>query len=119
MHNSGLKAIRVSSLKDIKDLNKGTDGAIIESNTGNKKKIELIKKLEELQIKILNIKNANDYIKKIESQLNLRKEKRKKSKEKKKSSKPKKEKKLTDKLSPEDKKKGEKKEMEKVLTKKK
>lgn len=120
-HSSGLKEVNVSALKDIEKINKDLEGAVISSRVGNKKKAELVKKLTESSIKILNIKDAKKLLKDIEEGLSKRKQKRKKlteKKQKKKAEKTKKEDKLSDKLSEEDKKKEEKKEKDKVLTKK-
>jgi large subunit ribosomal protein L32e len=120
LHRSGLKPVLVNSLKDIKRIKKETEGAIIGSSIGLKKKCEIIKKLRELQIEILNIKDAEEYLKKADEKLSSRKERRKKLKEgkEKKKEKPKKEEKLTEKLTEEEKKEAEKKEKDKILTKK-
>lgn len=126
LHKSGLKIKLVNSLKDIKDIDKNREGVIIAKNVGLKKKIELIKKIIENKITILNIKNPNEYLKKIEDALKRRKEekekkkqiKEKKRKEKEKKVKEKKEKKgeLAEKIEEEEKEK-EKKEKDKLLTK--
>lgn len=121
LHKSGLKEVIVTSLKDIEDVSKKTNGAIISAKLGAKKKYKIVKKLVDKQITILNIKDVAEYLKSVESKLNERKEKRKKlkaKKEKKKTVKTKKKEKLTDKLTEEEKKKEEKKEKDKILTKK-
>lgn len=121
LHRSGLKPVLVSSLKGINKIKKETEGVIIGSSVGLKKRYELVKKLNELKIKILNIKNIGEYLKKVEDELKARKDKKKtlkEKKEKKKEEKPKKEEKLSEKIEEEEKKKEEKKEKDKVLTKK-
>jgi len=121
LHRSGLKPILVDSLKDISRIKKENDGAVIGSAVGLKKRYEIVKKLKEKEIKILNIKDVEKYLKKIEDGLNLRKDRKKKlkeKKEKKKGEKEKKEEKLTEKVTGEEKKIEEKKKKDKILTKK-
>jgi len=119
-HRSGLKPILVVSLKDAVKIKKESEGAVIGSSVGLKKRYKLVKRLKEMQIKILNIKDVDAYLKKVEDGLKVRKEKKKskKEKEKKKEEKPKKEEKLSEKLTEEEKKKKEKKDKGKILTKK-
>ena len=120
LHRSGLKPVLVASLNNIK-IKKESEGAVIGNSVGLKKRYEIVKKLEEMQIKILNIKDVKVYLKKIEDMLNVRKEEKKKlkeKKEKKKQEKSKKGEKLSDKLTEEEKKKEEKKKKDKLLTKK-
>lgn len=69
----GKKVIIVHNLKD---LQKDTD-IIISKKVGIKKKIEIIKKAQELGINIINIKNTNTFLKKIEESIKKRKEKSK------------------------------------------
>ena len=117
LDRSGLKLILVKSLKDITKIEK--EGAVIGSYVGLRKRQELLKKLKDMGVKVLNIKDVDAYLKKIEDDLNARKEKKKKLTEKReKKEKPKKEKKLTEKVTEEEKKKEEKKEKDKILTKK-
>ena len=84
-----------------------------------KKRLEILKKAKELQIRVLNL-NADEQIKKIENKLNLRKKTevkaaREPSKEKKDA---KKEPEKTTALTDEQRKEAEKKEKDKILTKK-
>ncbi len=126
LHKSGLKIKHVNSLKDVSNINKDKEGIVIAGGVGIKKKKDLIKKIIETDIKILNIKNPNEYLKKVEEILKRRKEekgKRKQVKEKKVKEKGKKteeikEKKeeLAEKIEKEEKEK-EKKEKDKLLTK--
>ena len=122
LHRNGLKPVLINSLKDIDKINKENEGAVIGRGVGLKKRYSIVKKLKELQIAVLNIKDVEKYLKKIEDGLNVRKEKKKKLKEKKekkkKEEKPKKEEKLAEKLTEEEKKEKGKKEKDKILTKK-
>lgn len=116
LDKSGLKPIKVSSIKDILKINKETEGAIISKNLGQRKKIVVINKLKESGIKVLNI-DIEKYLKKVEESLQ---EKKKKTevKEKKKKAEAKEEKKLAEKIqTEEEKKQAEKKEKDKLLTK--
>jgi len=98
---------------------------IISSSLGDRKKITILKKVEERGFNILNIKDPGAYTKKVEDRINLRKkikkEKEEKAKETKKGGKEiKKEEggqKLTEKISEEQKKDVDKKEKDKLLTK--
>ncbi len=120
LHRTGLKQAIVNSVEDIIKIKKETEGAVISKRIGSRKKYEVVKKLKEVGIEILNIKDIEGYLKKIEEGLSKRKEKQKKLKEKKekKKEKPKKDEKLAEKLTEEDKKKKEKEEKDKILTKK-
>lgn len=127
LHKSGLKIILVHSFNDIKDIDKDKEGMMIAKGVGLKKKVELIKKMIEANLTILNIKKPDEYLKKVEDALKIKKEekekkkqiKEKKVKEKEKKSKEKEEKKgekkeeLTEKIEKEE----EKKEKDKLLTK--
>jgi large subunit ribosomal protein L32e len=121
----GMKKVFVNNLKQLKNIDKKTEGIIISSKLGAKKRIEIIKQAEKDNIKILNIKDTKDFVKKIEEkriQEKERKAEKKKEKDKKKKEKPKKEKKLEKEvekeMDEEEKKKEQKKEKDKVLTKK-
>lgn len=122
LDRSGLKALYVGCSKDLAKLNRETEGAVILKSVGMKKRYEIVIKSKELAVKILNMKDIEGFIQKVESSLKVRKEKKKKASDekakKKEDKKPKKEEKLTDKISAEDKKKEEKFEKDKILTKK-
>ncbi len=55
LHPSGFEDILVHNVKELEALNPETQGARIASTVGKKKKIEIVKKAIELNIKILNI----------------------------------------------------------------
>jgi large subunit ribosomal protein L32e len=54
LHPSGLKEILVSNLKDLEKVDPKTQAIRIAHTVGEKKRKEIIKKAEELKIKILN-----------------------------------------------------------------
>ena len=121
LDKSGLNPVLINSFNDINKIKKEKEGAVIGKSVGLKKRYGIVKKLKELQIAVLNIKDVEKYLKKVEDGLNARKEKKKKlkeKKEKKKEEKPKKEEKLAEKLTEEEKKGKDKKEKDKILTKK-
>jgi len=117
LHKSGLEIKVIKSEKDLEGLDPKKYCLVISSNLGNKKKITLLKKIKDIRFKILNIKNPDNYIKKIEDQINAKtkakKEEKKTSKEKAK----KKEEKLSDKVSDEETKEIEKKKKDQMLSK--
>jgi len=123
---SGLKQIYVNSINDLENVDAKEEGIILSTRIGLRKKIEIIKKATEKKIKILNIKNTEEFLKKVEEQRKKDKEKReektkekeKKKKEKEKKVAEKKKEKLSEKLTEEEKKEKEKKEQDKLLTQK-
>jgi len=54
LHPSGLKEILVSNLKDLEKVDPKTQAIRIAHTVGEKKRKEIIKKAEEMKIKILN-----------------------------------------------------------------
>ena len=119
LHKSGLQEYIVKSVGDLEKLDAEKNGLIISSSLGKKKKIAILKKTKELGFNILNINKPDEYIKKVEDEMQLRKKlKKEKKKEVKGVKTKKKEEKLADKVSEEDKKEIEKKKKDKLLTKK-
>lgn len=122
MHKSGLMPCVIRSFSDLKNIDAKKICLIISSSLGNKKRIAILKKAKELGLNILNIKNPDEFVKKVEDDILLRKKIKKE--ENKKGRESKKEEKLADKVVKEpkkdleDKKEIEKKEKDKVLTKK-
>lgn len=100
-------------VKTLSELQNAKGTIIISNKVGTKKKIELLKQALEKKITISNIKNIEEYLKKIEEERKKKKEK-KQQKEKKKEKKEIITKKKTEKKSEEE----EKKELDKLLTKK-
>ncbi len=144
LHKSGLKQIIIKSINDIENIKDNKEvGVVLSSSIGKKKKIQILNKCKDLKIEVLNIKDVDKFIKKIEAEIKKRKESKakkkkekdtkKKDREKKAKEKEEKEKKeektdakkeseedLADKIEKEEeKKKKEKQEKDKILTKKK
>jgi len=119
LHKSGMKCNIVRSMKDFEGLDNGKNCLIISSSLGKRKKILILKQAKDLGFKILNFKNPDDFIKNVENQIKLKKEKKAKEKEKLKETKQVKEKgeKLAEKVKKDDTKDEVKKEKDKLLTK--
>lgn len=124
LNKDGLKGVLVKSLKDLDKIKQDFEAAIISKKIGAKKKIEIIKQAKNKSIKIINIKDGDAYIKKIEEKIKKRKEIKKKIEEKKEKKKVAKKEDLAEKIQKEEtktdkeKKEETKKEMDKALTKK-
>jgi len=73
MHKSGLQQSIIKSIKDLESLDSKKNCLIISSSLGNKKKIIILKRAKESGFNILNIKNVEEYIKKAEDEISLRK----------------------------------------------
>ncbi|MBD3304689.1 50S ribosomal protein L32e [Candidatus Woesearchaeota archaeon] len=123
LHSSGLLPVVVCNIADMAALDKSKQAAIVSARVGTKKKVGLVNKAKELGINIINVKDADAFLKKVEGQLKKKKEKKEKSTKDKAAKKKEKEKKAEEKAkkeaaeSPEDAKKKGTKELEKVLTK--
>lgn len=122
LHSSGLLPIVICNINELSALDKTKQAAIISATIGAKKKVTLVSKAKELSIKVINVKDIDAYLKKIEDQLKQKKEKKQKTVKDKEVKKKEKEKKAEEKAkkaaeSPEDAKKKGTKELEKVLTK--
>lgn len=87
-----LMPIIVSSVKDLKKI-KGDQGVIISKTVGNKKKKQLLQEIKKLNLNVLNIKDIDKTIEKIDAKIKTKKEKKKKIIEKKKEKEKEKEKK--------------------------
>ncbi|MCB9358580.1 hypothetical protein H6503_01490 [Candidatus Woesearchaeota archaeon] len=119
-----IQPLVVKNLTDIAALKAGTE-IVVSSSLGQKKRLELIKKAEELKLKIINIKS--DYAQKVAESMKQKKdakaEKKKKKEQKQKEAKEKKPKKddkesSVEDITEEEKKAEEKKEKDKLLTRK-
>jgi large subunit ribosomal protein L32e len=117
IHKSGLQQCIIRTMRDIEKLDAKKNCLVISSSLGDKKKIVILKKAKDLGFNISNVNNPDDYIKKVEDKIRLRKEKEK-DKVKKDVKTKKKDEKLADKVNEEEKKEIEKKEKDKILTKK-
>lgn len=96
LHPSGLITIIVSNVNDVNAVNPKTNGAYISGNVGKRKKIEIIKKCQELKIRVLNFK-ADEYMNRVNAEIAARKDEKKKKAEEKEKKKKEKEKKASDK----------------------
>jgi len=121
LDRSGLKPVIVKNVSDLVSLDKQKEGAVVSSNVGKKKRIEIAKKGMELGITFLNF-NPKKFLEKIEQEKRAKEEEKAKEKEKEKKkveAKEKKEEETEKKKEDEEKKKEElEKEKEKVLIKK-
>ena len=129
MHSSGLMPVLVLNLEQLALIDTKKEGAIIASVIGLRKKILIINKCKELKIKILNLKNADEYIKnKVAKKEETKKAKKEKESRKKETIK-KAEEKLPEKkqaetensgeeITPAEEEKEKKKELDRLLTKK-
>ena len=122
LHPTGLKPIWVATKNQLQDINKEEQGIIIKKTVGKKKKIELIKIANEKGIVILNVKNAETFVKTVEENLAKKKQEKqnkileKSKKQKEAVKKPtKKETPAKEEKSEEEKKEQEKKEKDKIL----
>lgn len=115
----GFKGTIVHSLDDLKKLTE--KAACLGATVGTKKKIAILEEAKKLGIRILNIKNADNYIKEVKDKLKLNKETAKKKKEGKKKPEPKKEEKKPEEkhdhkdLTHDEKKKAENEEKKKII----
>lgn len=77
LSSEGLKVVMVANVNDLNKINPKIEGALIAS-VGAKKKIQIIEQAKKLSIKILNLKNPDQFVKQTLSELQARKEDRKK-----------------------------------------
>lgn len=82
LHPSGFEKILVSNLSDLKDIKKNQ--GIIIRNIGKKKKIKIIEYALKNKIKVLNLREPEEFLKKIKKEIEAKKEKKKIKKEEKK-----------------------------------
>lgn len=85
----GFKGIIIHSIADLKKLTE--KAAYLGATVGTKKKIAILEEAKKLGVRILNIKNAETYIKEVKDKLKSHKEAAKKKREGKKKAEPKKE----------------------------
>lgn len=108
----GLKEVHVYNLEDLKNVGKG-EGIIIGRTVGLRKKLNLLKKIKEKKdLKLLNVKDIEKFIKETEEKFLAKKKESKKREEEKKKSKEEAIKKAEEKKKKEEKKTEEEKEKE-------
>jgi len=81
LHKSGLKPVSISNLSQLEKLDKTNQIATLSSRLGKKKKLAILKRAIELDIKFTNIKDLKKEIAAIEKEMKERKEKKAKKKE--------------------------------------
>lgn len=86
LSRQGLNMVRVSKVKDVERMDPKSDIAVI-ARLGKRKKVDVIKKLLEKKIAMLNMLKPEEFIKKVEEELAKRKEELKAKQAKKKKSK--------------------------------
>lgn len=74
LHPSGLQPISIQTKKQLYNLDPKTQGIILSKSTGNKKRIELIRLALEKNTSILNFKNPQEYLEKLEAEFKAKKE---------------------------------------------
>lgn len=87
LHPSGFKQILVRNLDDLKKIDAKSEAALIAKTVGLRKKIKLLKKIKELKIKVLNVKDIDTFLKTAEEKFKTKKEEAKEKIEKKKKAK--------------------------------
>ena len=83
----GQTFVKINRIRELEGLDAKTHMVVISSAVGLKNKVEIVKKAKELGLKILNVRDAEQFLKKVEAKLKekkLHKEKLSKEKEKKK-----------------------------------
>ncbi|RME55503.1 50S ribosomal protein L32e [Candidatus Woesearchaeota archaeon] len=86
LHPTGLREVKVLNVSELDSLDKTKDGVLI-GRVGKRKRVEILKKAIELKLPILNIKDVQSYITKVEEELKKKKSLAKSREEKKKKSK--------------------------------
>lgn len=123
LHKSGLLPVVICNIAELSALDKSRQAALVSARVGTKKKVALVKKAKDMGIRVLNFRDADAFLAKVEEQLKKKKAEKEKSAKDKAAKKKEKEKKAEEKAkkeaaeSPDDAKKKETKELEKVLTK--
>ena len=83
---SGLKPVWITNLNELKKVEKNVE-IIVSKSLGLKKKIEILKEIQKLGLKVLNIKNVEQFLKTAEESLKHRKSKKREKIKKKKTKK--------------------------------
>tara|TARA_Y100000310_G_scaffold159627_1_gene159232 strand:- start:7212 stop:7838 length:627 start_codon:yes stop_codon:yes gene_type:complete len=86
LNRDGLKEILVHNLKDLNKV-KENNIIVLASNVGLKKRLDILNKIKELNLKVSNIKDIDQFLKKIDELLKKKKETTKEREKKKQESK--------------------------------
>jgi len=97
LHKSGIELIYISNIKDINKIKNENQAAVLSSNLGNKSKLSILEICLKNKIRVFNIKNPEEYIKKVKESLEKKKADKKKRETKKKEAREKAEKKKEEK----------------------
>jgi len=73
LHSSGLEKVMVKNKQELLALDTSKQGAIVSSQVGNRKKLEILHSAVENKIEILNLKDVNKCIEKIDADFEARK----------------------------------------------
>ncbi len=79
LSREGLEMVHVSRPEDLKDIDPKTQGIIISSKTGMRKKIQIMEDSLKLGLKVLNIKDAEKYLNEMKRSVEKRIKDKKKS----------------------------------------
>ncbi|MEK6809527.1 MAG: eL32 family ribosomal protein [Nanoarchaeota archaeon] len=77
LHDSGLEMVLVHNLGELQSLDQKTQGAVIASSVGTRKRVSLLEAAQQKNIALLNVKDAGATAKKLVSEFEQRKEVRK------------------------------------------
>jgi large subunit ribosomal protein L32e len=77
LNKDGLKGILIKSANDLHNIKEKYEAAIISKKVGAKRRLDIIRLAQKMSIKIMNIKDVDDYIKKIEERIKKKKEQKK------------------------------------------
>lgn len=72
LHSSGLEKVMVNNAAELLALNHTTQGAVIASSVGNRKRAELLKLAQEKKIRVLNVKDVPKLMERISLELAAR-----------------------------------------------
>ncbi len=97
LHKLGLRSRIIRSINEIDNLNPKTDGIIIASSIGVRKRVEILKKIKSKGFVVFNVKDIDKFLKNIEEKLAKNKEKQKERVKRKEKSKKEAEKKVEEK----------------------
>ncbi len=94
--------IKIMLIRNINDLTNAKQSALLSSKLGLKKKIEILRRAQEIKLKILNVKNIDEFIKKTKEIIEKKKQEKKEKGIKKKKTREAEKKKAEDKPKPEE-----------------
>lgn len=77
LHSSGLEKVIVGNKDQLLAVNPKTQGAVISSTVGNRKRVDLLKLAVEKKIRVLNVKDSTKLIDQIQQAFMARQKKRK------------------------------------------